>query len=177
MPAARPRRWAPNPARRWAATSGLCQDRDVDTPRFELGSDGPTRIVVGVDGTDTSLRAAAYAAGLARRQGAKLIVVYVKTAEMASMVTPEAAVAMDQTHEQIAGELRQQLDENAPRLGLQAEFLVRAGNPYAELLRVAEERKVDAIVVGASTQAGHRLVGSLAAKLVRHAAWPVTVVP
>jgi nucleotide-binding universal stress UspA family protein len=42
---------------------------------------------------------------------------------------------------------------------------------------VAEERKVDAIVVGASTQAGHRLVGSLATRLVRHATWPVTVVP
>ena len=35
-------------------------------------------IVAGVDGSDSSLRAAAYAAGLARRQHALLAVVYVQ---------------------------------------------------------------------------------------------------
>lgn len=149
----------------------------METSRFELGSDGPTAILVGVDGSETSLRAGAYAAGLARRQGAKLIVLYVKTSPASSMVVAEAAVAVDQTLDELEAELRRLLDENAPRLGLQGELVVRAGNPYVELLRVAEERKVDGIVVGASTQAGHRLVGSLAAKLVRHAAWPITVVP
>ncbi|HEU4946748.1 MAG TPA: hypothetical protein VFT31_06325 [Kribbella sp.] len=37
--------------------------------RFELGTDGPRLVVVGVDGSRTSLRARAYAAGVARRQG------------------------------------------------------------------------------------------------------------
>jgi nucleotide-binding universal stress UspA family protein len=149
----------------------------VETARFEIGSDGPARILVGVDGTHTSLRVGAYAAGLARRQGAKLIVLYVKTTPATSIGVPELGAALDQAHDEIAAELRQQLVQQAPRLGLDAELLVREGNPYAELLRVAEERKVDAIVVGASTQAGHRLVGSLATRLVRHATWPVTVVP
>jgi nucleotide-binding universal stress UspA family protein len=149
----------------------------MDAARFEIGTDGPARILVGVDGTETSMRAAAYAAGLARRQGAKLIVLYVKTSTPAPVTVPEIAVAMSQTHDQVAAELRRQLDEHAPRLGLDAELVVLEGSPYAVILRVAEERRVDAIVVGASTQAGHRLVGSLAAKLVRHATWPVTVVP
>ena len=149
----------------------------METARFELGTDGPTRILVGVDGSDTSLRAAAYAAGLARRQGAKLIVLYVKTAPPTPIVAAEAAVAIKQSHDQIAAELLEQIDQNAPRLGVDVELVVREGNPYGELLQLAEERKVDAMVVGASTQAGHRLVGSLAAKLVRHATWPVTVVP
>ena len=35
-------------------------------------------LVVGVDGTPTSLRAAAYAAGLARRQRSRLIIVYAR---------------------------------------------------------------------------------------------------
>jgi nucleotide-binding universal stress UspA family protein len=149
----------------------------METGRFELGTDGPSRILVGVDGSETSLRAAAYAAGLARRQGARLIVLYVKTAPPPSIVAPEAIVLMNEGHDQIAAEILEQIEQNAPRLGIRAELQIREGNPYGELLQLAEERKVDAIVVGASTQAGHRLVGSLATKLVRHAAWPVTVVP
>jgi nucleotide-binding universal stress UspA family protein len=149
----------------------------VESPRFELGTDGPTRVLVGVDGSETSLHAASYAAGLARRQGANLIVLYVKPSPPTSIAAPEAAVAMNQTHDQIAADLLKQIEENAPRLGITVELVVRDGSPYGALLQLAEERKVDAIVVGASTQAGHRLVGSLAAKLVRNAAWPVTVVP
>jgi nucleotide-binding universal stress UspA family protein len=45
------------------------------------------------------------------------------------------------------------------------------------LVRTAEELRVDAVVIGASTSAGHRIVGSLAGRLVRDAKWPVTVVP
>jgi hypothetical protein len=35
----------------------------------------------------------------------------------------------------------------------------------------------DGIIVGASMQAGHRIAGSLAVRLVRAGRWPVTVVP
>ena len=44
---------------------------------FELGTDGPMVVLTGVDGSRTSMRAAAYAAGLARRQQSRLVVVYV----------------------------------------------------------------------------------------------------
>lgn len=144
---------------------------------FELGTDGPTTMLVGVDGSDTSMRAAAYAAGLARRQGAKLIVLFVKSSASMSIAVPETTSAMNQSQDEIAAELQKEIDANAPRLGLNVELVVRDGNPYAELLRLAEERRVDAIVIGASMQAGHKLVGSLASKLVRNAHWPVTVVP
>jgi nucleotide-binding universal stress UspA family protein len=149
----------------------------METTRFELGTDGPSRILVGVDGSDTSLRAAAYAAGLARRQGAKLIVCYVKPVSATPIAAPQVTVALNETHDAVAAELLEQINAQAPRLGIDVELVVRDGSAYSELLHVAEERKVDAIVVGASTQAGHRLVGSLATKLVRHATWPVTVVP
>jgi nucleotide-binding universal stress UspA family protein len=51
------------------------------------------------------------------------------------------------------------------------------GDPFNEIRRIADEVRADAIVVGASAQAGHRFVGSLAVRLVRAGKWPVTVVP
>ena len=50
---------------------------DAEGGAFELGTDGPKVILVGLDDSVTSMRAGAYAAGLARRQGARLVCVYV----------------------------------------------------------------------------------------------------
>jgi nucleotide-binding universal stress UspA family protein len=149
----------------------------VSATFFELGTDGPTRILVGIDGSPSSLRAGAYAAGLARRQGARLIALYVIPTAAVSAQVAAAAAAMIQTHDEIATELRRAVREGAEHVGIKAEFMVRRGNPYKELVTVASELRVDAIVVGASMQSGHRLVGSLAGRLVRDAGWPITVVP
>jgi nucleotide-binding universal stress UspA family protein len=144
---------------------------------FELGTDGPTRILVGVDGSETSMRAGAYAAGLARRQGSHLIVVFVApTGGMAAGMAATAGALM-QAQDQTGAEIEAQIAEAAERLAVPVTFVRRRGNPYLELVRVAEKLRVDALVVGASMQAGHRLVGSLAGRLVRDAKWPVTVVP
>jgi nucleotide-binding universal stress UspA family protein len=144
---------------------------------FELGTDGPARILVGIDGTDTSLRAAAYAAGMARRQGSQLIGLYVATTTPMAAQLPATAAAMIQTQDEVGKQLRDLLVEGAERLGIAVRFVIRRGNPYRELIAVANELRVDAVVVGASTQSGRRFVGSLAGRLVRDATWPITVVP
>jgi nucleotide-binding universal stress UspA family protein len=144
---------------------------------FELGTDGPTRILVGIDGSETSLRAGAYAAGLARRQGSVLIALFVIPMNTIAAGMAATAGAMIEAHHEIAESLRTQIIEATDRLGIPVKFLERRGNPYVELVRVAEHLRVDAIVIGASMQSGHRLVGSLAGRLVRDAKWPITVVP
>lgn len=144
---------------------------------FELGTDGPSRILVGIDGTETSMRAGAYAAGLARRQGSHLIALYVASTSPLAAQLAATAAAMIQTQDEIARQLRDAVLEGAKLIGIDAEFVLRRGNPYRELITVANELRVDAVVVGASGQSGRRFVGSLAGRLVRDATWPVTVIP
>ena len=82
-----------------------------------------------------------------------------------------------EAHEEIASELRTRIELGRAELGIAAEFVFAHGDPYTEIKRVAAETRADAIVVGASAKAGHRIVGSLAVRLVRAGKWPVTVVP
>ena len=148
--------------------------------QFELGTDGPKQILVGVDDSTTSLRAAAYAAGLARRQGAGVTVVFVAPVASMGAATPGGAglvAAQREAASQIAEGLRRRTEDASRDLGISITFVVAEGDAYTELRRIADEIRADAVVVGASAQAGHRLIGSLAVRLVRAGRWPVTVVP
>jgi nucleotide-binding universal stress UspA family protein len=149
----------------------------AEVGKFELGNDGPSVILVAIDGSDTSLRAGAYAAGLARRQHAKLVCLFVRSTAIGAGAAFGAMGAYIQTQASIATELREQAETQGGRIGVDIEFVEREGNPYAEIVKLAKEIRADAVIVGASTQAGHRLVGSLAVHLVKSANWPVTVVP
>ena len=146
---------------------------------FELGTDGPSQILVGVDGSTTSLRAGAYAAGLARRQGARVTMVFVVpvTSLAAASGGVQFAAAERESLEEVAADLRAQAEERSRELGISVTFVTAHGDPFAELARIADETRADAVVVGASAKAGHRLIGSLAVRLVRAGRWPVTVVP
>jgi len=138
-------------------------------------------ILVGVDDSVTSLRAGAYAAGLARRQGARLVCVYVEQPSALYGATAGAGAAViaeqERAFSETAADLKRRIEEGAAERGVRVTFVVAAGDPYHELRRVADEVRADAVVVGASTSAGHRLIGSLAVRLVKAGRWPVTVVP
>lgn len=145
---------------------------------FERGTDGPLVILAGVDGSPTGMRAGAYAGGLARRQHSRLLVVYVAAPSVWAGMAPGAvAAAQESIFDETIADLRRQIQERANDITIPITFMVRRGDAFVELRQAAIEAKADMVVVGASEQAGHRLIGSVASKLVRAGRWPVTVVP
>src|SRR5580658_6094614 len=106
---------------------------------FELGTDGPSAIVVGIDGSTTSLRASAYAAGLARRQRARLVAVYVGSDSAMCITEPSAAavlrMARAEAFEQSAADLRREAEKKAREHGISITFVATRGDSLAELRR------------------------------------------
>ncbi|MDH6132094.1 nucleotide-binding universal stress UspA family protein [Kitasatospora sp. MAA4] len=145
---------------------------------FELGTDGPRTIVVGLDGSESSYHAAAYGAGLARRQGARVAFVYVQPVLAANAMLAAAAQATTQeVAEGLLNEIRQAVERLGDLRSLRWEFHTFQGDPYHALAKTADDLKADAVIVGVSEHVGHRIVGSVAVRLVRAGRWPVTVVP
>lgn len=134
--------------------------------------------MVGIDGSESSLRAAAYAGGLARRQNALLAIVYVQPV-LATGVSLGAPVGdtTGEIAEGLVAEIRTATERVKEIFAVRWEFHTFRGDPYNGLVTAADELKADAVVVGASESAGHRIVGSVAVRLVKAGRWPVTVVP
>ncbi|TQS43990.1 universal stress protein [Cryptosporangium phraense] len=151
--------------------------------RFELGTDGPGTIVVGIDDSPSALRALAYAAGLARRNGSTLVAVHVRSAgigwsacagiDATSLLTQAAYEARDA----VEATLEAEVGQLASQWGVRVRLVVREGDRLRELAAVADDHHADALIVGASARLGSRLAGSLAVRLVRQRNWPVTIVP
>lgn len=135
-------------------------------------------IVAGLDGSDSSWRAAAYAAGLARRQNATLALVYVQPylAGGAALGVP-VSEAETGVADQLLAQIRESVERVRDTFRVRWEFHTFRGDPYNGLAMAADQLTADAVVVGASERAGHRFVGSVAVRLVKTGRWPVTVVP
>lgn len=145
----------------------------MDSRGFELGCDGPSVLVVGVDGSDTSWRAVYYAFGLARRQRSTVVAVFA--------VLPIAALDGSTDTWSAAKEVADELEEAITMLAeeqcVAAEFVRVQRDPIVALAEVAKERRADAVVIGAGQVLGRRLFGPRVLSMVRRCRCPVTVVP
>jgi nucleotide-binding universal stress UspA family protein len=71
------------------------------------------------------------------------------------------------------------IEDLARESGVAYEKIIVEGHPATEILKIAEESKMDIIVMGSigKTGPGKFLLGSTAEKVVRHSKVPVLVVP
>jgi nucleotide-binding universal stress UspA family protein len=135
-------------------------------------------ILAGVDGSDTAMRAAAFAFGLTRRQGGRLILAFIAGhSALATLGPPVAAAAEHDTALRLYTELRDQIRAGAEELAVPVTLLKMFGDPYTALRDTADRCQADTVVVGASRKTGHRFAGSVATRLIRTGHWPVLVVP
>lgn len=146
-----------------------------DARGFEIAKDGVGDLVVGYDGTEPSRDALAFAVGLARREQARLIIAFVASSSMLAGLAPDPGAW--ESAERVADELRDRVTEAIGEFGVSWRFERRRGDVAHELEALAEETKADAIVVGRSGSKVSRLIGSVAASLLRGARRPVIVVP
>jgi nucleotide-binding universal stress UspA family protein len=146
-----------------------------------IAAEGGRVIVAGVDGSDSSWRATAYAVGLARRQNALLVLVHVLPVHPTAVVAGVAWMLTD-SDMSLAKQLRQRVATGLGCMGeahsLRWEFhVVAAADPVAGLSRAADELRADTVVVGASERLWHRVAGSAGVRMVKAGRWPVVVVP
>jgi nucleotide-binding universal stress UspA family protein len=140
-------------------------------------------LVVGYDGSAPATRALDAATGLLRGRAGAMEVVYVAHLTTAEMMSADAIAEMEVSFSEIAGELRAQADEQLRGREDRWEFKYGQGM-ITDVLIKAAEKIMDAhpgdnvaIVVGSSSQAMHRMVGSAAVSLARHSPVPLVIVP
>ena len=134
-------------------------------------------MVVGYDGTESSRRALAYGAGMARRLNRPLLIVHVCPAGVYCEPLTGQVVGVQRDREELERWLVNEFDQIADRAGLKVSVLARRGNPARELAATADEQGADALVIGAPTRLWHHVAGSVPGWLARHAHCPVMVVP
>lgn len=149
------------------------------------------RILVAIDGSKNSERAAKAGVELAKLSGGKVTAIYVtdvgKHIPTKSLCTPfgglspdaiayAATTIRDELLE--AGEMAtRQVEEVAKDSGVLSERLIVEGNPASEILRIAEEAKMNVIVMGGIGKTGLEkfLLGSVAERVVRNSKVPVLI--
>jgi nucleotide-binding universal stress UspA family protein len=144
---------------------------------------GDLHIVVGYDGSPPASRALDAAVGLLRGRTGRIEVVYVAHISSTAMLSVGALAEIESGFDDIEQELRAAVEERLRGREGGWGFQRRQGMVVDQLIAVANDvRDAHAnanvvIVVGSSSQAMHRVVGSVAVTLARHSPVPLVIVP
>jgi nucleotide-binding universal stress UspA family protein len=140
-------------------------------------------LVVGFDATPPATRALDVAIRLLTVRPGRITVVWVAHLTTTESLSADAVAIVESDFEVVARELRAAASERLEGHGVQWDFEWRQGLIARELIAVADAIRaarpdnVVGIVVGSSSSAMHRMVGSVAVNLAHHSPVPVTIVP
>jgi nucleotide-binding universal stress UspA family protein len=151
-----------------------------------MPTSGDLYLVVGYDGSEPATRALDGAIRLLRGREGSIDVVYVPHLPSVDMMSAGAVAGMEDALDEISADLQKQATEQLRGREERWRF-ERVPNMITDIpdALIAVARKLTdehpgdnvAIVVGSSSQARHRLVGSVAVSLARHAPVPLVIVP
>jgi len=141
-----------------------------------------SRILVGLDGSDYSLKALNFAVDLAKKYQSQLVLIHVVMRQIYAINPPEAGIlagtAIVRELEAEGKAILSRGEETVRAQGLPVEIRLRQGVPAEELLRASAEEKADLLVLGSRglSQVKAFLLGSVSDKVSHHAKCPVLIV-
>jgi len=141
------------------------------------------RLVVGYDGSPPASRALDGAVNLLQGRTGKIDVVYVAHLPSMAALSPGAISELESDFDVVEQELRTLAADRLRGREQRFDFHRRQGQIAEELIAAATELReahpdvTVVIVVGSSSLAAHRVVGSVAVSLARHSPVPLVVVP
>jgi nucleotide-binding universal stress UspA family protein len=144
---------------------------------------GKIYLVVGYDGSPPAVRALDSAARLLRGRDGRIDVTYVAHLTPGETMSAAAIVEMEEIFDEMERDLRKQAGEQLSGSEERWRFTRRSGQIADQLAAAAAEvpnagpEDTVVLVVGSSSQAVHRMVGSVAVSLARHASVPLIIVP
>ncbi|HHV23935.1 MAG TPA: universal stress protein [Methanosarcina sp.] len=151
-----------------------------------MGTVSFKKIMIATDGSDCSKLAADKGIELAQLSGGTVYAVFVMSTASLSMDGDYlSSVGVNPYWELIYEALKNQGQQAVDYVkglgemkGINVESILLEGHPANELIRYAEENKMDIIVMGTLGRTGldRLLLGSVAGNLVRHSKVPVMVV-
>ena len=133
--------------------------------------------MVAVDGSDGGYRAADFAIGLAAKLGSELLILYVIGASSAD---PDYRIPADmvEAFEDMGKEVLAKCEARAKSSSTKFNGILVTGDPVSEILRQAEEKRADCIVMGKRGlgRLEKLLMGSVSTKVSNLSEVPVILV-
>jgi len=135
-------------------------------------------IMVPVDFSSYSKQAVNYAAMIAKKFNAGIVLAHVIDSLSYSVTDTLKVIEHRRALETIAGTLLDNLSKQLREKNLKVKTYLVSGAPYREILKKTQLEKVDLIVMGTHGRTGvaHLLLGSVAERVVRLSPCPVLTV-
>ena len=145
------------------------------------------KILVTIDGSKNSKRAADYAISLAEKYNAQLIILYVLYSELGfaysnllGVTTPKAIKDAIETQKDDVQKWFNEIKDKLKNTNVHVtdKIILSASSIVGEIVGFADKEKVDMIILGTRGRTGFKklLLGSVAEGVVTHSSCPVMVV-